>query len=289
MEPIILNEYRCQCGKLLCKGMLLISMLELKCRFCHRVNRFNGIDWLNMEGSNQYAILAAISTVDAQKDDPSPYIVDATDSTFSILGFTREELIGREVRSLDPLMASGAYGNLWKLIVERDFRPFAIEVYQPRKDGKFIKTRSRAVFQKTKETIYLLSIFDPIEILSCVPDRLPPFASSDIKKMFCPFVLELNQNGVCDTATYEVASLLGYLITDIVNEPFLNLYPKSIARDRRKSMFRMIKNRQSFCIRNDMLEGKGGARHIFDSYFTVRYTDSGIFAGFSVTLWPARI
>lgn len=289
MEPIILNEYHCQCGKLLCKGVLLTSMLELKCRFCHRVNRFNGIDWLNMEGSNQYAILAAISTVDAQKDNPSPYIVDATDSAFRTLGFTREELVGREVYSLDPLMASGAYGNLWKLIVERDFRPFALEVYQSRKDGMFIRARSQTVFQKTKETIYLLSIFDPIEILSYIPDRLSPFASSDIKKMFYPFVLELNQNGVCDTVTYEFAGLLGYIITDIINKNFLNLYPENIMEKRKKLMSKMIENRQSFCIRNDMLEGKGGARHIFDSCFTVRYTDHGIFTGFSVTLWPARI
>lgn len=71
MEPIILNEYHCQCGKLLCKGVLLTSMLELKCRFCHRVNRFNGIDWPNGEGlNNQHFILfdalCGVRVVDAQ-------------------------------------------------------------------------------------------------------------------------------------------------------------------------------------------------------------------------------
>lgn len=71
MELIILNEYHCQCGKLLGKGVLLTSMLELKCRFCHRVNRFNGIDWPNGEGlNNQYFILfdalCGVRVVDAQ-------------------------------------------------------------------------------------------------------------------------------------------------------------------------------------------------------------------------------
>lgn len=71
MEPIILNEYHCQCGKLFRKGVLLTSILELKRRFCHRVNRFNGIDWLNGGGlNNQHFILfdalCGVRVVDAQ-------------------------------------------------------------------------------------------------------------------------------------------------------------------------------------------------------------------------------
>ncbi len=34
MEPNILNEYRCGCGKLLFKGSLFTCALEIKCKRC---------------------------------------------------------------------------------------------------------------------------------------------------------------------------------------------------------------------------------------------------------------
>lgn len=258
--------------------------VEIKCRNCGSV-QIIGQKYEEL-AQNQYAFLAAIATKDIYKEDPSPYIVDGTQSAFKILGFARDELIGREVRSLDPLMASGAYGNLWRLIVARNFKPFTLDVYQPKKDGMFVKARSRTVFQHTKNAMYLLSIFDPIDTSTRVPEQLSLPSNTDVKKMFCPFLLELDQNGVCDTASYEFTSLLGYLITDVVNQLFLNLYPKSLVEERKKLLFAMTSNRQSFRIQRDTLEDKNGRRHEFENCFTIRYTENGIFNGFSVALWP---
>lgn len=36
----ILIEYRCQCGKLLCKGSLFLSAVEIKCRRCGKLTFF---------------------------------------------------------------------------------------------------------------------------------------------------------------------------------------------------------------------------------------------------------
>jgi phage FluMu protein Com len=35
-----LSEYRCKCGKLLFKGLLLSGILELKCKRCHDIKKF---------------------------------------------------------------------------------------------------------------------------------------------------------------------------------------------------------------------------------------------------------
>lgn len=35
-----LIEYRCECGKLLFKGMLRDGMIEVKCRSCHVLTRW---------------------------------------------------------------------------------------------------------------------------------------------------------------------------------------------------------------------------------------------------------
>lgn len=35
-----LTEYRCQCGKLLCKGSLFLSEVEIKCKRCGKLTKF---------------------------------------------------------------------------------------------------------------------------------------------------------------------------------------------------------------------------------------------------------
>ncbi len=42
MEFPPLREYRCDCGKLLFKGSLLISVVEVKCKRCGEVSTFRG-------------------------------------------------------------------------------------------------------------------------------------------------------------------------------------------------------------------------------------------------------
>ncbi|MBY0294233.1 Com family DNA-binding transcriptional regulator [Patescibacteria group bacterium] len=34
------REYRCACGKLLCKGLLLMGTIEIKCRRCGTLQTF---------------------------------------------------------------------------------------------------------------------------------------------------------------------------------------------------------------------------------------------------------
>lgn len=41
MQQNSLKEYRCSCGKLLCKALLLEGVLELKCKNCREIVRFS--------------------------------------------------------------------------------------------------------------------------------------------------------------------------------------------------------------------------------------------------------
>lgn len=278
-----LPEYRCDCGKLLFKGILMLSSIEIKCRNCGKV-RAIGRKHEDLP-ENQYAFVSAISTKDAYaQDDPSPFVVDVTDSALAILGWERDELVGREVRSIDPLSKSGAYGKLWKYLIAKKFQPFTLEAYQPKKDGSFVRSRARTTFQHTKDIIYLITVFDLLENPS-VPHELP-LGQMSAEKLFSSFELQINTQGTCDSVTYEFACMLGYLITDIAGHPFVSLYPKTIAEERRAKLREMLRGHTSFRIMRDTLEARGGALCHFDSFFTARYTDTGIFDGFTVTLWP---
>lgn len=284
IRHLLLPEYRCPCGKLLFKGVLMLSEIEMKCRYCGKVRTIG--EAYEELGDNQYAALAALATEDAyQHDDPSPIVIDMTDSMLSILGWDRDELIGKEVRSFDPLMDARAYGNLWKLFRARKFQPFTIEVYQPKKGGGFVKSRSRTIFQHTKDFIYLFTIFDLLENPS-TPRALPQ-DGIDIESLFCPFVIEIDTSGICLMTSYEFASTLGYLITDIVNQPFVNLYPEQAVKERAERVRDILQNRKPFRTMNDTFQGKNGKKRLFDSFFTARYTDKGVFDGCAVNLWPA--
>ncbi|KKU85772.1 MAG: hypothetical protein UY16_C0069G0006 [Candidatus Gottesmanbacteria bacterium GW2011_GWA2_47_9] len=43
MEKQLLTEYRCACGKLLFKGLILVSVVEIKCKRCGVVKVFDTI------------------------------------------------------------------------------------------------------------------------------------------------------------------------------------------------------------------------------------------------------
>jgi phage FluMu protein Com len=40
MIPATLKEYRCSCGKLLFKGLLGTSIVEIKCKRCNNISSF---------------------------------------------------------------------------------------------------------------------------------------------------------------------------------------------------------------------------------------------------------
>ena len=43
MIPVTLKEYRCSCGKLLFKGLLGASIVEIKCKRCNNITSFGGM------------------------------------------------------------------------------------------------------------------------------------------------------------------------------------------------------------------------------------------------------
>jgi len=40
MDASNLKEYRCTCGKLLFKGLILVALIEIKCKRCRTINHF---------------------------------------------------------------------------------------------------------------------------------------------------------------------------------------------------------------------------------------------------------
>lgn len=85
-----LKEYRCACGKLLFKGLLIFSVVEIKCKRCGSVRVFD----------------------EQGKDDPVSFIVkidgdwNIIDASRAVLraGWERRSLIGKHLSEVFPLL-----------------------------------------------------------------------------------------------------------------------------------------------------------------------------------------
>jgi phage FluMu protein Com len=91
-----LKEYRCSCGKLLFKGSLDVpSFVEIKCKRCDKITSFGKME---------------------KEDIPVPFIMEVDKNNIVtnyygpelIFGYHRDEMIGRKLKSVCPILNDAA-------------------------------------------------------------------------------------------------------------------------------------------------------------------------------------
>lgn len=97
MEPRILNDYRCDCGKLLFKGSLLSCELEIKCKRCGAVRIFRG----DARGIRSFMLLV----------DGEGRVVDACDGVAAI-EYSRQSVVGELLADILPLARDARYQEI---------------------------------------------------------------------------------------------------------------------------------------------------------------------------------
>jgi len=89
MSSTLLVEYRCACGKLLFKGLLYQSIVEVKCRRCGEVTT---------RGLNEAPAHAVLES------DIKGNLVEISGNVVGVLGSGREHFIGRHLFEVLPLL-----------------------------------------------------------------------------------------------------------------------------------------------------------------------------------------
>lgn len=84
------SEYRCRCGKLLFKGTIILSTIEIKCKRCGSTETFNH--------EERTAPVSLTITLDG-----GGMIVDACRAVLCV-GWERQSLIGKHFSTLFPLL-----------------------------------------------------------------------------------------------------------------------------------------------------------------------------------------
>lgn len=89
-NSVILNEYRCACGKLLFRGLLLLSIVEVKCKRCGAVKQFK----------EDTSLRVPISFVLTIHEDGR--VFDACRTAEYVLAYPREALLKMSIGDLCP-------------------------------------------------------------------------------------------------------------------------------------------------------------------------------------------
>lgn len=88
MEPNLLTEYRCVCGKLLFKGFIPASVVEIKCKRCGKTKTFKD----NTQGIRSFMLVV----------DGDGKIMDACNGV-AALEYSRQYVIGKFISDILPL------------------------------------------------------------------------------------------------------------------------------------------------------------------------------------------
>lgn len=97
MDPNLLIEYRCACGRLLFKGFILMSIVEIKCKRCGEVRTFKD----DNQGARSFSFVI----------DNDGKIIDACKGV-AALEYSRQHVIGKFLFDILPLARDSQYQEI---------------------------------------------------------------------------------------------------------------------------------------------------------------------------------
>lgn len=89
METIPLREYRCECGKLLFKGLLFLGVVEIKCKRCGKVPAMEHFE------PGVFALVEC---------DAAFSITTVSGHPRDVFGYECDELLGKQVGAVLPFL-----------------------------------------------------------------------------------------------------------------------------------------------------------------------------------------
>lgn len=94
MDTSSLKEYRCTCGKLLFKGLILLSVIEIKCKRCGTVRL---IRETNSEDNRPFFFAIFL--------DGNGIIINLSHTVVMILGWSTADMVGKPIDDFCPPLA----------------------------------------------------------------------------------------------------------------------------------------------------------------------------------------
>lgn len=281
METTILKDYRCDCGKLLLRGMLLTCQIEIKCKRCGMIKVLNGI-LENSRAPGRYALLL----------DRSGRIAQSDSAASTALSYSQSELLARNIYHLDPLLRPSIYKKLWDT-TRSEHDSFALETVQRKKDGSILSVKIRLRFLSMKGEKYALMNVDTSHTLH---KEMPSDSQTESTTHFQDqFSAEINTQGILTyvygivthlcgiTNLSETKNFLGYTPSEMLGKPITDFLSTEQKEFYIKELAKHSALRQPFQIPQITAQHKQGHPVQFKSHFTPRLSDNDLFKGYIST------
>ena len=141
----ILDDYRCVCGKLLFRGLILTGGIEAKCRFCKKVQTIEGLTG-QLSTDTRYVLFL----------NKKGEVVRTSSTTPNHVGFSLKELRGMHVADFVVMLAPTFYATLWDALGERGKTVMLFQTLQKNKDKSMSPVRIEAQAFVTAEDRYVV-------------------------------------------------------------------------------------------------------------------------------------
>jgi PAS domain S-box-containing protein len=259
MDTIPLSEYRCRCGRLLFKGVMVISRVDIKCKRCGNIMPFS-YDSEN-DGALHYGMLI----------DNTLTIREVSKSAVSILGFTREELIGKSVQMLSP-QKEGTQGSVFP--INARVRYSIIDLEHRTKEGSILSVRVQARHLPARSEPLLLCLY---EVLSVVEKATLP---EDASQEFCTYPLsaQVDRQGQFIYVSKNLAETLHREPGSLIGSSCFELLAPVQQSEYEKHFQGMCKQRMFYAFQHALL--KDVDTEAFRIYHSPSYRDDGYFSGY---------
>lgn len=123
MDAIQLLEYRCKCGKLLFKGVLFLGLVEVKCRRC---------------GEKLFVKEFESGICTYIECDTRLRVTEVSKKMCSMLGYQKEELIGKEIGIFFPVFRGRGLNHIAHNMHVREVRNSSFIL----RDGNSVPSKS---------------------------------------------------------------------------------------------------------------------------------------------------
>ncbi|MDD4412631.1 MAG: PAS domain S-box protein [Patescibacteria group bacterium] len=273
MDIFILNEYRCNCGKLLFKGIFFDGTLEIKCKKCGTISKINRVKLI--DDVNQYLLIV----------NKQGLVINFSDSACKILGYSNDELLGKEVTRLSPSLSLELGKKFFKQesILNKD-NYFQINTVHVTKDGLNVPVTIRfKLYKFTSDEKYVLLLVKLKNGLN-VEKNLTKDKSKFLDNA-CDFYFYLDKTGIGQCISESVEKLLSLSQESIIGKNYFDFLSDETKLESKKFFNYFSALEQPY--REICSIGRDANNKVINNelYFTPTFDDYGKFCGYCVLGW----
>lgn len=279
----LVQEYRCVCGKLLFKGMLVSCNLEIKCKRCGAIKAFVGINDQSLSPW-KYSLLL----------DRRGMIVDCSKSVLRELHYADSEVRNHYIYQFIPLLQPSLYQRLWNT-QHSAIDVYSFEAVERKKSGDIASVTVHMRFIEVGGTTHVLCSVEGSDTLERTQEKNEKVSVECSSESH--FVADITQDGRYSYTYGKVQNLCG--ITNLTEVPNFFGFTSAELLGKSISIFIPKVQRQQYIDKFNCLAEKHRAFRImdipatlknedtisFDAYFMPRHNDNGAFIGYSMTHW----